>query len=1091
MAVRIRFDNTHNAISPTFVLGTRLGEKLGVIPAENINVSDSFNSKFELQFNVHRFINGDELPLWNKIKDFAVLWCKEWDVWFEMSVEIKDDGALVKQVSCSSIGEAELSQVNLYNVEINTEDDIARDDYVPTKLYDASRYQASLLHRILSKVPHYSIGHVDDRIAVLQRTFSFDNISIYDALQDIAEEIDCIFIIDSGTDTNGKIKRQINAYDLESYCPSCNKRGEFTDICPECEASNIMQGYGDDTTIFISSENLSDEITLSTDVGSVKNCFRLECGDDLMTAAVRSLNPNGSQYIWLFSDSMKSEMSNELVERLGQYDADYRYYSERYMPTSDSSIVSNYNALVNKYDPQHRAYSEVGQTAGYQGIANAYYDAIEFRMYLHDKMMPSPEMSDKTASTELATLTDSLNSVSVENVTLVSLTTANSAILSVAKNIVDPTYSVSITESAYNADTNVWTGKFRVTNIFNESDGSISESFKQINISNNKADYIRQRIGDILSKKSSTLYGISAVFELQIDLSLDDDPFRAELRKYCLNSLKIMHDVAEACVNLMISHGLSDDSTWSTQSDNNAYNTVYRPYREKMLEIESEILLREQEIKIIESMQNELSREQGDIQSELNMERYIGRYDNSLWLELISYRRESSYKNDNYISDGLTNAEIFENAKEFIETAKNEIYKSATLQHKISTTLNNLLVMQEFAPIVDMFSVGNWLRVRVGKDIFKLRLMSYTIDFDDLSRLSVEFSDVREFASGVSDCASAIKQAQSMASSYNGVIRQAKAGDKGNSKLSHWVNDGLALTETKIVNSADNQNVTMDEHGVLCREYLPFSDAYDDRQLKIINKGLYVSDDNWQTAKAGVGSFIYFDPQDGEYKEGYGVIADKLVGNLILSEELGIYNETGGLVVNKNGVTVSADVTDDNAERTVFSIERKDGNDITRLFYIDDSGNIVINGSVSIAKSTVNGNEVVESVESLNEIADMNRFNDTINSATNVIKLELRDDIRSASESAESALSSYKNQVEQYMRFDSSFGLMIGAENSNFKTVIDNNQMAFLENGNRIAYISNQRLNIPSAKVDKELRLGNYAFMPKDDGGVSLVWLGV
>ena len=211
MAVRIRFDNTHNPIAPTFVLGTRSGKKLGVIPAVNINVSDSFNSKFELQFNVHKFVNGDEFPLWSKIKDFAVLWCKEWDVWFEMSVETKDGGALIKQVSCSSIGEAELSQVNLYNIEINTEDDIAKEDYVATRLYDASNHQASLLHRILSKASHYSVGHVDDRIAVLQRTFSFDNISIYDALQDIAEEIDCIFVIDSGTDANGKIKRQINA----------------------------------------------------------------------------------------------------------------------------------------------------------------------------------------------------------------------------------------------------------------------------------------------------------------------------------------------------------------------------------------------------------------------------------------------------------------------------------------------------------------------------------------------------------------------------------------------------------------------------------------------------------------------------------------------------------------------------------------------------------------------------------------------------------------------------------------------------------------------------------------------------------------
>ena len=267
---------------------------------------------------------------------------------------------------------------------------------------------------------------------------------------------------------------------------------------------------------------------------------------------------------------------------------------------------------------------------------------------------------------------------------------------------------------------------------------------------------------------------------------------------------------------------------------------------------------------------------------------------------------------------------------------------------------------------------------------------------------------------------------------------------------------------------------------------------YDGKQLKIINKGLYVTNDDWQTAKAGVGNFIYYDPRDGTYKEGYGVIADKLVGNLILSEELGVYNESGSLVIDRNGVVVSTDMTENNSDRAVFSIERKDSNDsTTKLFYIDSNGNLVINGSVSIAKSTTSGGETIESVESLNEIADMARFDTTISNATNAIRLELRDDIRSATEASEQALESYKTSVEQYMRYDSDRGLTIGASDSNFQTVIDNSQMAFLENGNRIAYISNQRLNIPSAKIDKELRLGNYAFMPKDDGGVSLIWLGV
>ena len=53
------------------------------------------------------------------------------------------------------------------------------------------------------------------------------------------------------------------------------------------------------------------------------------------------------------------------------------------------------------------------------------------------------------------------------------------------------------------------------------------------------------------------------------------------------------------------------------------------------------------------------------------------------------------------------------------------------------------------------------------------------------------------------------------------------------------------------------------------------------------------------------GKFIYLDPKDGVYKEGYGVIADTICSNLILSEEVGIYNPDSSIVINKDGISVS------------------------------------------------------------------------------------------------------------------------------------------------------------------------------------------
>ena len=61
------------------------------------------------------------------------------------------------------------------------------------------------------------------------------------------------------------------------------------------------------------------------------------------------------------------------------------------------------------------------------------------------------------------------------------------------------------------------------------------------------------------------------------------------------------------------------------------------------------------------------------------------------------------------------------------------------------------MIIQKFKPIVEYFEVGNWIRCLVDDVIYKLRLISYEIDFDNLEKLSVEFSDLTKIKDGISD----------------------------------------------------------------------------------------------------------------------------------------------------------------------------------------------------------------------------------------------------------------------------------------------------------------------------------------------------
>lgn len=182
-----------------------------------------------------------------------------------------------------------------------------------------------------------------------------------------------------------------------------------------------------------------------------------------------------------------------------------------------------------------------------------------------------------------------------------------------------------------------------------------------------------------------------------------------------------------------------------------------------------------------------------------------------------------------------------------------------------------------------------------------------------------------------------------MATSYSMVQHQANKGNNANKQIMDMVENGLNLTNKRIVNAADNQNMVVDESGLLMREKNEFGDDYSAEQTKIINHGFYYTNDGWKTVKTGLGKYIYYDPETGTYKEDYGIIAHKIVGNIILGNELGIYNTSGSVKIDQNGMTITADASDTNKDLFTLQRKNKDGS-YTKYVYVDDDGNIKING---------------------------------------------------------------------------------------------------------------------------------------------------
>ena len=945
----IKLDSANRPETPTLILSKKNGEHIGVLSnATQIRHKANLNSYDEISFTVYKELNGKKNLHWDDIVDFRIIYVPEWKKRFELHVEINEVETNVKTVTGVSLCEEELSHLYAHGVEINTEKDIDRKDYTPSVLYDEKNPKVSILNRIIAdEASHYKIIHVDTSIKSIQRTFSFDD-TIYDAFMEIAKEIHCLFIF--GKETDDGYFRTISVYDLESYCPVCNYRNEFTGKCPKCGSFDISEGYGNDTTIFLSQENLTEEINYSVDKDSVMNCFKLEAGDDDMTTAIINGNPSGSSYIWYIPDYMKRDMSSELVDRLDNYNQKYEEYETTYQYNLSSALVEKYNQLIEKYKVFNKKLESITTpVVGYQNLIKIYYDTIDFSGYLKNSLMPHINIEHSTAKEQLKFLTpENLSPISVENIKYISLATANSAILNYAKVYIDSAkFKIKIKDSSISGV--AWRGSFTVTSYFDEEDTADSTEIDII-FNNDYENFLKQKIDKILAKEDEDV-SIIGLFKK------DETDFSLELKKYCLSYLLIFQDACEACLNILIEQGVPDKNNWNTSSnpEANPYEKIYLPYLKKKELIEKEIKLREDEISIIigkydnennlldNGIYNLVENEKNKTQQALNFKNFLGDY----WVEFSTFRREDVWKNDNYISDGLSNSDLFKKVNDFLSAARKELYKSATLQHSISTKLKNLLIIPAFKPLIESFSIGNWLRIMIDEQIYKLRLISYEIDYDDLENIDVEFSDVTNKLGVASDIESVLKQSKAISSSYNSVKKQAAQGEESNQALKNWVEKGLDASITKIVNSSNNQDIVYDKNGILLRKYDDFTGKYSDEQTKLINSSIVMTTDNWKTSKVGIGKFTYYDPKDGQMKEGYGIIANQLVGGLLLSEEIGIYNKSGNMTFDdKNGLKISNKtntVTINPNETNLFVINK--GNQ--KIFYVDDTGNLNITGTLT------------------------------------------------------------------------------------------------------------------------------------------------
>lgn len=879
------FDNFTNTITqPDIFLCHRNYDVIcPLTPITDLKIYEAANSYDEITFSFNKVNNGVEFEYWDKLKSLKVVKVKNGDdeeKYFEIAVDVSDEESTVKNITGISI-EGELAQISIGTLSINGETDRNKDSnwenntYISTVVYKASDTNHSLLHRILSYAPHWKIGHVDSHItdsntnqlvetSTVVRTFEFSNTNVYDALQEVAKELDVVFTFDSKT-------RSVNMYDLNTV--------------------------GEDTTVFVNKENLANSFTCSSNKDSVKNCFKVTGGDDLINSYVRSVNPNGSEYIYYISKDQREDMSDELVAKLDAYD--------------------------NLYE---------SKKTEYENACAEMFAAIDDVQKYTNTLAPQRTDATTTALDEYNKLKN-IASVYVQSKKNLLQKGVEKAILTLAQITVDYRYTITIQdEDTYDEVNSIWTGKFKVVNESNDEDVVVGTDDVTISILEDEKTSLQNQIDKLIGDGD---FEDAAVDELK-EKYIDKDPKDYD---YCQERLQEMWKVYAECANVLLEKG------YAVKKDDNKFYSLYSEYHQKEQILSTAYLNMTNYIESLEKIKEEKAKQVNAYHDELDFVKFLG---DKLYKEFCCYRREDVYENSNYISDGLSDKEAIEKAKTLIEVATKELYKASLFQYTYTANLNNLFNNSVFKPFWEHFALFNWIRAEVDERVISLRLIGITYDYANPDKIEVEFSEQVRNANGITDLESILNQAKSMATSYSSTAKQASQGAESYSDFKTLKEEGLNSALMNIKNS-NNEEVTVDGRGINCRSK-DINDDYDQCQLRITGKNIVMTDDDWNSARLAIGRGLF----NGQEK--YGVWCDVLVGNIVASETLMISNGSKTFIVDKDGIIVnnmkldmySADkkhrlLIDPNL-KSMFNIYNED----KQVFFIDANGNVTMKGNLYI-----------------------------------------------------------------------------------------------------------------------------------------------
>lgn len=337
-----------------------------------------------------------------------------------------------------------------------------------------------------------------------------------------------------------------------------------------------------------------------------------------------------------------------------------------------------------------------------------------------------------------------------------------------------------------------------------------------------------------------------------------------------------------------------------------------------------------------------------------NVEYFVRRYDKDhgthLYQELKHYWIEGEYSNENYAeTEDMPFDERLSLSEELMVAAQEDLARAVKPKYETTIDAINFLRIKEFEPFTEQLELGRLITIEKSDgNCFQPALMEISYNLDTADDFSMTFSTAMRPNSMSLTIADILKETSSVGKTVISNWSNLTDYYKNKDEITSLIENPLDNTLRAAIGNMVNQEFTIDTTGILGRKIESTKDAdgntiaekFSPKQVRLINNMLIFTEDNWETASTALGE-IKID----ENTSAYGLIADVLIGNLIMGEQMLIRNAANTVTLDESGILIK--------------VPKADGSEET-VFQADNAGNVMLKGTIYATRGEIGGLTIAE-----------------------------------------------------------------------------------------------------------------------------------